>query len=339
MKKAAWLVPFLIVACKSKEAPQAEQTSAPLTAEASDTIWAASAHLRIVDSKAGRVVKGIDLQKAVRNLVFSPDGARAWVAASDGVREVDADKQEIVAKLTELPARNVELSEDGRFLFVLQHQVIVHEDQTREILPFRLVTIDVATRAVVSDEEIGQRVLYAHPATKDRWGVVAFEDARVRRIAPGAKLSAEGDAVEHGGRVREGGMVHGGVVYLPIEAKDHSRVLAIDLTKGEPSMLELDRPYTLRGIAFAGDRLWVDAGVVLVAVDLKTRAMVKTIDLPAAHTGISISSNGKLAYLAQTVDGSGGAVTAIALSDGEAKKIHLEDISPWALAVRPQVQK
>jgi hypothetical protein len=61
------------------------------------------------------------------------------------------------------------------------------------------------------------------------------------------------------------------------------------------------------------------------------------LELPAAHTGISISSDGRFAYLAQTVDGTGGSITAFALdSFSVAKRVHLDDISPWALAVRPQ---
>jgi hypothetical protein len=340
MKKGALLVSLLVFACKAKEeqtAPVVSESKAAASAEPTDLIYAASAHLRIVDAKAGRVVKHIDMQKAVRNLVFSRDGARAYVAASDGVREIDADKQEITAKLSELPARNVELSEDGSRLYVLQHQVIVHPDETREILPFHLLTIDVEKRALISDEEIGQRVLYAHPATKDRFGVVAFENGQLRKIAPGAKLSSEGVAIEHGGRVREGSVVHDGKLYVPIEAADGSRVLAIDLVKGEPAVIQLDRPYSLRGLAITGERLWVNAGVMLLAIDLKTQAIAKTIELPAAHAGISISSDGRYAYLAQTVDGTGGAVSAVDLNSLQsAKKIHLDDISPWALAVRPR---
>jgi hypothetical protein len=216
----------------------------------------------------------------------------------------------------------------------------VHPDETREILPFHLLTIDLEKRSVIADEEIGQRVLYAHPATKDRFGVVAFENGQVRRIAPGAALSSEGSPIEHGGRVREGSLVHAGKVYVPIEAAEASRVLAIDLVKGEHALLRLDRPYSLRGIAIRGEQLWVNAGVALLAIDLKTQAIVKAMELPAAHVGISIASDGRYAYLAQTVDGTGGAVSAIDL-DGllPAKKVHLSDISPWALAVRPTVRK
>jgi hypothetical protein len=270
---------------------------------------------------------------------------RAYVAASDGVREIDTGRQEIVAKLTEHPARNVELSEDGKKLYVLEHEVIVHPDETREILPFRLLTFDVATRERLSREVIGQRVLYAHPPAKDRFGVVVFERGEIRKIAPNAKLDSEGEVVDpflgepsrYRARVREGSCVHAGKAYLPIEAEP-SRVLEIDLVNGAVSAILLDRPYSLRGLAFAPeDRMILDAGLFLLEVDMKTRAVSGGIELNEAHTGVSISSDGRFAYLAQTIDGMGGAVAIVSLDPLQVvKKIHLDDISPWALAVQPR---
>lgn len=346
MMKAAWLLPLALLACKSKqeEAP-IERKKAALETEA-DQIYAASAHLRIVDAKAGRVVKNIDLQKAIRNLVFTRDGSRAFVAASDGVREIDPEKQEIVAKLTDHPARNVELSEDGQRLYVLEHEVIVHPDETREILPYRLLTFDLAKRELLFRDEIGQRVLYAHPAAKDRHGVVAFESGEIRKISPGQPLGSEGQAIDpffgrpskYRARLREGSLVHAGKAYLPIEA-DPSFVLEIDLANGEASAIALDRPYSLRGLAFPSDDwMLVNAGIFLLSVDMKTRAVNGGVELGAAHTGLSISASGRFAYLAQTIDGTGGAVRVVSLDPeiAVANKIHLDDISPWALAVRPR---
>ena len=349
MKKAAWLVCLALAACKSKqeEAPApVEAKKAALVAEPADVIYAASAHLRIVDAKAGRVVKGIDLQKAVRAVTFTRDGTRAFVAASDGVREIDTEKQEVTAKLTDHPARHVELSEDGRRLYVLEHEVIVHPDQTREIKPYRLLTFDVAKREMIANEEIGQRVLYAHPPEKDRFGVVVFESGEIRKIAPGRKLGSEGETIDpffgqpskYRARVREGSLVHAGRAYLPIEAQP-SRVLEIDLAKGEASAILLDRPYSLRGLAFpSDDRMLLNAGLFLLSIDMETRALSAGVELGAAHTGLSVSSDGRFAYLAQTIDGTGGAVAIVSLDPAMevAKKIHLDDISPWALAVRPR---
>jgi hypothetical protein len=345
MNKTVLLVMLGLVACKKEEASvQSKPAAVVASLEANDQVWAASAHLRMVDAKSG-AVKGIDLQKAIRNVVFTRDGSRAFLAASDGVREVDATKGELTAQLTQNPARHVELSEDGQSLFVLEHQLIVHPDQTREILPFHLVTIELATRKVVADEEIGQRVLYAHPSTKERWGLVVFEKGDLVKIAPGQKLSSEGVAIDpffgqpskYGARPREGAAVHGGKIYLPMEA-EIARVIEVDLTSGEASPILLGRPYSLRGVAFGADRMFVNAGIALLGVDLKTRAVASTLELGAPHTGIAISSDARFAYLAQTVDGTGGAVTVVSLADVKAapKKIHIDDISPWALAVRPR---
>jgi hypothetical protein len=348
MKKAAWLLGLALVACKSKEeAVEARAEPEALASEKmdpADLVYAASAHVRVIDAKSGRVAKNIDLQKAVRAVAFTRDGARAFVAASDGVREIDTKTQEIAAKLTEHPSRNIELSEDGARLYVLEHEVIVHADETREILPFRLLTIDLAKRAVISNEEIGQRVLYAHPPAKDRFGVVAFENGEIRRLRPGAKLSSEGEVIDpffgapskFRGRVREGSIVWGGKAYLPVEA-ELARVVEIDLRAGEASSIVLDRPYSLRGLAMADGKLLVNAGLFLLAIDLKTRTVSGGLELGAAHTGISISSDARFAYLAQTVDGTGGSVSAVALDSLTlAKRIHLDDISPWALAVQPR---
>jgi DNA-binding beta-propeller fold protein YncE len=347
-RRAALLLGLALFACKKEEAAPVERKTQAVTAanEPADLVYAASAHLRIVDARAGRVVKNIDLQKAVRAVVFSRDGSRAYVAASDGVREIDTRTQEIAAKLTEHPARHVALSEDGRQLYVLEHQVIVQPDETREILPFRLVTIDPVKRSVISDEEIGQRVLWAHPPGKDRFGVVAFESGQIRKIAPGAKLDSEGTVIDpffgqpskFRARVREGSIVFGGKAYVPVEA-EIARVVEIDLTKGEGSPIMLDRPFSLRGLAMTSDgaTLLVNAGIGLLAVDMKARAIARSLELGSAHAGLSLSSDGRFAYLAQTVDGTGGSISVVALDSlALTKRIHLDDISPWALGVQPR---
>jgi hypothetical protein len=346
-RRAALLLGLALVACKKEEVAPVESKTQAVTAanEPADVVYAASAHVRVVDARSGRVVKNIDLQKAVRAVVFSRDGSRAYVAASDGVREIDTRTQEIAAKLTEHPARHVALSEEGQ-LYVLEHQVIVQPDETREILPFRLLTIDTAERTVISDEEIGQRVLWAHPPSKDRFGVVAFESGEIRKIAPGAKLDAEGTAIDpffgqpskFRARVREGSIVFGGKAYIPVEA-EVARVVEIDLAKGEASAIMLDRPFSLRGLAMTKDgaTLLVNAGIGLLAVDMKTRAVANAMELGSAHAGLSLSSDGRFAYLAQTVDGTGGSISAVALDSlAVSKRIHLDDISPWALGVQPR---
>jgi len=224
--------------------------------------------------------------------------------------------------------------------------VIVNADETREILPFRLLTIDPAKRSVIANEEIGQRVLWAHPPTKDRYGVVAFENGEIKRVAPGAKLSSEGQPIDpffgqpskFRARVREGSIVVGAKAYLPIET-EIARVVEIDLTKGEASPIMLDRPYSLRGLAMNADgsKLLVNAGIAVLAVDMKTRSIERSLELGAAHVGLSVSSDGRFAYLAQTVDGTGGSISVVALEPFSiAKRIHLTDISPWALAVQPR---
>jgi hypothetical protein len=74
----------------------------------------------------------------------------------------------------------------------------------------------------------------------------------------------------------------------------------------------------------------------LLVVDLEKRVIRAAIELPGAHVGLAVSDNGRWAFLAQTVDGTGGAVTIVRLDPLSVyAKIHLDDISPWAVAVKP----
>lgn len=340
-----------ISACKSKQedAPNAGTVASALAEKAAlpkDVVYAASAHVRVVDPSSDRVVKKIDLQRAVRMIVFSPDGRRAYVAASDGVREVDAVTHEVAAKLTEHPARNLALVEDGRTLFVLEHQVNRQEDGTSEIMPFRLLTIDTEKRRVMKREEIGQRILFARPPADGRSGLVVTEAGEVRLVAPGQPLSA-GEAIDPTGglpsrknalRPRQFTVIAGGTAYVPVEGLP-SRILEIDLATGAVAALDLERNISLRGLAVTADRkqLLVDGGLQLLVVDLKTRSVTGSLALPGGHIGAALADGGQHLYLAQTIQGTGGAVTVVSLDPLRvAGQIHLDDISPWAIAVRPR---
>lgn len=340
-----------LTACKSKqeEATAPKKTTSSLTEKVAlpqDVVYAASAHLRVVDPAAGRVSKKIDLQRAVRVVEFSPDGRRAYVAASDGVRELDAVTHEVRAKLTEHPARNVVLSEDGRTLFVLEHQVERREDGTTEIMPYRLLTIDAAERRVVKREEIGQRILFAHPPAEGRNGLVVTEAGEIRLVAAGQPLSG-GERIDPTGglpsernalRARQFTVIAGSKAYVPVEGLP-SRVLEIDLASGAVTALNLGLNAAMRGLTVTpdGEQLLVDAGLRLLVVDLEKRAVSASLELPGGHIGAALSSDARHLYLAQTIQDTGGAVTVVSLDPLRvAGQIHLDDISPWAIAVRPR---
>ncbi|CAN0536796.1 unnamed protein product, partial [Laminaria digitata] len=82
---------------------------------------AASNQVRVVDTRAGKVVGQVPLQKAVREIRFSADGATAYVAASDGVRAIDATSHEVTRLLSLGDAaaiRGLGITPDGRQLLV-----------------------------------------------------------------------------------------------------------------------------------------------------------------------------------------------------------------------------
>lgn len=348
------LTALVIGGCKKEAEPaaagEATQALAPRAAEAraSDLVYAASSHLRFVDVDAGRVVGGIELQKAVRVIRFSHDGRFAFVAASDGVRRVDVVRGQVAAKLTERPARHLELDDTGRRLFVLEHDVVVKPDGSREPLPYELVTFDAQTGEELAREEVGQRVLYAHPAGSGTRPVVVTEAGELKIGEVGGKLAAaaevpvfEDGPPERGYRLQVGAFAAGGKVFLPVES-DPSRVLAIDLASGQRATLDLGRMTTLRGIALTPDgrRLVVNTGKEVLLYDLEARRVAGALEIEGGHAQVAVSSDGRFAHLARTVDGTGGAVTVIGLDPlAVTGKIHLEDISPWALAVRPQPAK
>ncbi len=334
------------VGCKQN----AETTATQSTAKAAKAevpgalVLAASAHLRTVDVKNGRVIGGLEMRKAVRAIRFAPDGSVAYVAASDGVRAVEPQTGALIAKLTENPARNIELDPTGAKLFVLEHSVRVHESGGREIMPFALVTVDTKTNKVVEKTVIGQRIMYARPAIGDAQHLVISEAGQIRVGDRGVPLHEgrtidfmEGFDASQPARVRKTVAVHQDTVYIPVEGVP-SRILVIDLKSGASSNIQLEERMLLRGLAVSanGETLVVNAGNQALVVDLRTRAIRASLELTGAHADASISSDGKWAFLAQTIDQDGGAVAVLGLEPLRYHaKIHLDDISPWALAVRP----
>lgn len=341
------LLALFALACKSKDeaAPPTAESQAGLTAIAapSDQVYAASSHLRIVDARAQGVVAKVDLGRAVRNLAFTPDGKVAVLAASDGLHLIDADLGKAIAQPTQHPARWVELDDSGTRALVLEHQVTIGANDVREISPFSLVTVELATAQIVNSEEVGQRILYARPATAELSGIVVSEAGEVALVAPGKALKEAqpfdlSTVVAGPSRIRHFPMVKHGVAYVPIEAEP-ARVVAIDLATRQHRVFQLDGLITLRGLALTPDRstLVVNSGGTIALVDLKSGKVRAKLEPGAPSTGAALSSDGRTLYLAQTVDGDGGAVLLVdLLTQKPLGKIHLDDISPWALEVRPR---
>ena len=348
---ASWVAVFALtawaVACKSKDdgAASAKAARAVEAKPAPTLVFAASSNLRVLDGDAGQVVGRLDMLKTVNEIAFSRDGATAYLAASDGVRAVDTTTFELKAKLTENPARFVELSDDGGRLFVLEHFVTKNEDGTRTVHPFSMVTLEVATGAVLSKVEIGDRVRYARPSEgPGRHSLVVYESNEVvlgrpteplgkgRELNPAAGIQPEG-----AWQIRQTVAYQAGHVYLPVEGTP-ARIMDVNLDSGEVRNLSLGRPAALRGLALTPDGATVlaNTGDGLVWLDAASGAVTGELALPGGLMGCAVRGDGKQAFIAKTIDEKGGAVLTV---DVEAKsllaKAHLDDISPWAIGVAP----
>lgn len=351
------LLALAVSACTEKKAETSPSTTTVAVAQASralevprDRVWAGSAHLRVVDVAAGQVVAGIDLQKAIEDIVFSADGRRAYVATSEGVRVADVESVKIASQLTTSPARQVLLAPDGKSVGVLEHDVTIADNGARTPSAFRWKTLDVDTGRVLSEETVGQRVLGVVPGYGARASVIMFESGEIGLIAPGRPLTSEPKTVDLSQGVPSTAKsfltprpyfaiaADGRKAWLPVEGLP-SRVLEVDLERGTTRAIPLGEGLSLRGLAVTPDgaRLVVNASKKLLLVDLATSAVLGQVDLGGAHIGAVVSEDGRRAYLAQTIHEKGGALTVVALDPVRLQgKIHLDDISPWVLGLAPR---
>lgn len=351
---------FFAVGCKSKEEPakRAEPVPAAATEKKAlepldvplDRVFAASNALRIVDVAAGQVVAGVDFKRAVTSIEFSGDGRRAFLGCSDGVREVDSSASKdapakVLGMLSSFPVRQLLRSPDGQHLVVLEHEVKTGEGGPMPG-PFRARIIELSTGKTLRVDEIGERILAVIPSfAPNRHHLVVEESGLVRLGRPGTPLSSGEKLDLVAGIPSKGLMVRpyvalshdGRLAYVPVEGKP-SRVLELDLERGTHRALNLGAQVLLRGLAATSDgtKLVVDASNMVFVVDLQTGDHTR-LDLGDAHTGASISPDGRRVYLAQTVHETGGAITIVQLDPLRVQgKIHLDDISPWAIAVQPR---
>ena len=340
-------------ACKSKTDKKPAKVEAPKTSAQAlldvpqDTIYAASAHIRIIDAAAGQVTAGIDLQRAVNGIVFTQNGLRCFVAASDGVREVDPEKQTVKAKLTNFPARSISLSADDSKLYILEHEVVVLKNGARDVKPFRLVTMDLGKNQVLKSEEIGQGIFAILPALAPNLHHLVVSDVRkIRLVAPQEKLS-EGKTLDltagfesdrlFGMRPYLARSLDGRLAYLPVEGRP-ARIAEVNLEDGSISMIALDKQYSLRGLAVTpdGKTLVVNAGATALRIDLATKKVTGLIGLEGHHLDVAIARDGRRAYFAKPVHEKSGAVSVVLLEKMKLQGLIITpDISPWVLTVRP----
>ena len=92
---------LLAAGCKENTAPDVAKTAAAVIKAAevptgpSDIVYAASNVIRAVDFSTGRVVGQVDIKKAIRQIRFADSGT-AYVAASNGLYAVDANRHALI---------------------------------------------------------------------------------------------------------------------------------------------------------------------------------------------------------------------------------------------------
>lgn len=336
---AAWALVLASAACKAdapKTTTQTQAVSAPPGAE----VWAASGVVRVVDPAQQKVRAKLAVGHPITTILFDAAAKTAWIGTSEGLYAVDVASMALEGPLTPAPIRHLEWQ--GPLLAILQHQVVLGPDETREVLPFRQVLFDPATKKVVGDEEIGQRIHYAGEAEGHHLVITESGEvrlgARPESLAAGTPLNLPALVPGRGPyRVRGDVTVRqGSRALVAIEGRP-AHLLVIDLQAGSAQAIDLGRETGIRGLAFSADGkvALVNAMTRLYVVDLARREVTAELELPGPHVGAALGSDGRALFLAQTVEGTGGAITAVSLSPLAVQAhVHLDDISPWAIAVR-----
>ena len=80
----------------------------------------------------------------------------------------------------------------------------------------------------------------------------------------------------------------------------------------------------------------MNTGGSVLAIDRASGRVSSRLEIEGGHVGAELGRDDRWLYLAKTIDGTGGAITVVALEPMRVHgSIHLDDISPWAIAVRP----
>lgn len=348
-----WLLLLVAAAACDTGAPESGRASSALertgdrpaegaAATAGDVLYASSSILEVIEH--GRVSATLALRKTVNQIAFDPQGARAFLATSDGVHLVDARTHRDLRRITENPARSVVVSAAQGKLFVLEHTVITLPDGHAEPQPFHVRRFDLASLEEELDLEVGQRMLaIAVPSAPTSPLLMVSEAGALAtlRLPSGAAQPLAGREAL-GGRIRLGPVLghDGRTIYVPVEGPE-ARIAEIDPEAGTVRPIALGRDAYLRGLAVSpdGETLYVNALDRVGAVDLASSSLAvrwATAELPAPHQGLAVSPDGARLYLARPVHEGGGSVTVVDARTLETVgSVRTPGISPFTVAVRP----
>jgi DNA-binding beta-propeller fold protein YncE len=313
---------------------------------AAEVLYVASPNrVAVVDAADGREIAAIDLGHTVFDIAFSADGARAYLAADDGVVEVDAVRHAVRGRLLAGPSFEVELAPDGKRLHVLGNDVEKLANGEQVAGPSRLTTIDLATRQVVSRHQLG-RGAEDMIVVGARAAVTRPEEREVALVglADGAVESRTAFTEKAAGEAAPG--LISGLAASPDSKRlylgqfgDRAAIHVLDLASGARSELPFAHDGFMTAIQVApdGQALYVATRNHLAILDPATGTERAYVPLGGAHLRMALSPDGRRSYhTLPTRDDAGGAVTVVDLGAGQVERtIPTPGMSPLTVAVRP----
>jgi DNA-binding beta-propeller fold protein YncE len=318
--------------------------AAALPAAAELLYVASPKQVAVFDSESGERLAEMELGHTAFDIAFTADGSRAYLAIDDGVLEVDAKTHTVLGRLLDGPSFELDLSADGKLLYVLGNDVRKLEDGRQETLPSHVTILDLEAREVVARHPAGQgaeeMVLAGNQAAVTRprdWqmALVSLEDGTSAGQNEFTEVAAEDGTP---GAIR--GLAtspDGERIYLG-QFADRSAIHVIEAATGSITQLPFNHEGFITGVATSpdGGTLYVATRNHLAVLDAGSGEERAFYALGGAHVKMVVSPDGRHSYHAAPAYGdAGGAVTVVDLTSGEVDRIDTPGMSAFTIGVRP----
>jgi DNA-binding beta-propeller fold protein YncE len=329
----AWILPFVIGGLAGAT------LVGPVAAE---VLYVASPNqVVVIDSESGKQLGEVPIGgHTVFDIVFTADRKRGYLACDDGVVEVDAQKHLVLSRIMKGPSFDLELSADGKLLYVLGNEVMKRPDGQQEALPSTITTYDLGTRAEVATKSVGRgcqhmtlaagRAAIMRPEVKELALVNPTEEAFAGTAVQLADPNGEAPGFVNGlATSQDGREVYVGVFGEP------SKIEVVDAASGSTRAIAFPHEGFITGIGVSrdGKSLYVSTRNHLTVLDATSGAERSFIALNGAHTSMSMSPSGRYSYHPnQAFDDKGGAVTVVNLASGQVRAIPTPGMSPITVA-------
>ncbi len=282
------------------------------------------------------VVATIPVESFGTGVAITPDGSRAYVAASGGIFAIDTRTRGVVAKIdTGNVPYAIAMAPDGRRAYAV------------DLLEQQAWILDLTT------DQVAKRVWVGEPRTPVlRPGIAVSADgasayftvSQPEQQGPGDSVrvldTASGEIRQRGLDFHPGaiaaGAAGGSVVVVGCHGFCSDGTLhVIDAALSKP-LAEVGLPSVPGGLALSpdGTRAWVANGLAgsVSVVDLARRSVVATVPVPAEPLGVAVRPDGSLVYVTSF---QGTALTAI---DARSSRVVASaDVGPTprAIAITP----